>query len=77
MARPHLGMRIVARVGQLVARADRVEELDGLVCACGHDQLRLGQVANIKDGRVVRWDSPVARDRPRWPGLEELDQVAL
>lgn len=77
MARSHLRMRIVARVGQLVARTDWVEELDGLISARSHYQLGLGQVANIKDGGVVRLDSPVARDRPRWPRLEQLDQVAL
>ena len=73
----HLGVRIVARVGELVARAHRVEELDRLVCACCHKELRLGQITELNDGGVVRLDPLVAGDVPRWPRLEELNEVSL
>ena len=38
---PHLGVWVVAWVGELVARTHRVKELDGLVGACRRDKLGL------------------------------------
>lgn len=49
VARPHLGMWVVAGIGELVAGADRVEELDGLIGTCRHKKLRLGQIAELDD----------------------------
>lgn len=77
MSGPHLGVRVVARVSELVARAHRIEELDGLVCACCHKELRLGQITELNDGSVVCLDPLVTGNIPRWPRLEELDEVSL
>ena len=77
VARAHLCMRVVAWVCELVASACRVEELNCLVTACSHNQLRLWEVTDVKDRGVVGCDPLVARHGPGWAGLEEFDEVSL
>jgi hypothetical protein len=77
VARSHLGVRIIARIGEFVGSTDWIEEFYRLIRACSDYQLGLGEVTNIDDRRIVRSDSFVEGHVPRWSRLEELDQVSL
>ena len=77
VARPHLGMRVVAGIGELVAGADRVEEFDSLISACCHEQLRFGEITELDDRGIVCLDPLVAWNAPWRPRLEELNEISL
>lgn len=77
VAKFHLGVRVVLRIGQLVSALHWVPEPDRLVKGSGHEQLAFWHVANINDARVVSDPFLVGSHIPRVVSREELNHVPL